>query len=203
MKEPRSDIAVDAPAIRYATDTSAWADWQRAYRFGVLLILPPAGIAEEFNRLRQRYDPASAAISPTHISVSRPLVAELTDTVREEISGILSGVEPFELYFEKPHASPDYAGVSFPVYPQSAIDKLKQIVHRASVFDSAGHERDDIPAHITVAEFISIDESLALAARLEAKATKTTFTCDRLTLVVPDEHFRFREMASFAFKGVD
>lgn len=202
MTEPRSNRPVDGGAIDYASDLSTWESWQRAYLFGVLLILPPAEIAEKFNRLRQRYDPASAAISPAHISVSKPLGAELNDAVRKEISTILSRVEPFELHFEKPHASPDYAGVSYPVYPQNAIDHLKQVVHRASVFDDEEYEREKIPAHMTVAEFISIEEGLALARELESEASRTTFTCDRLTLVVPDEQFQFHEAACFTFGGV-
>ena len=54
---------------------------------------------------------------------------------------------------------------------------------------------------MTVAEFISIEESLALARELEASSSKTAFTCDRLTLIVPDEEFRFRPSAVFPFGG--
>ncbi len=201
MTATQSFQSVSPATIRYADDTSGWADWQRDYRFGVLLILPPSDIARKLDRLRQRYDPASAEISPAHISVSRPLNAKLNDARCDEIRDVLAEVDPFELVFEKPHASPDYAGVSYPVHPQAAIDELKRAIHRASVFANGGHERDNIPAHITVAEFISIEESLDLARELEATSSRTEFTCDRLTLVVPDEQFRFHRTADFPFTG--
>ncbi len=57
----------------YANDIEHWEDWQRDYRYGVILILPPSELAAEIDSLREQHDPKSHAISPAHISVSDPL----------------------------------------------------------------------------------------------------------------------------------
>ena len=63
--------------ITYVNDTSTWEDWQRDYRLGIILILPPPEVSDEIDLLRARYDPRSAAICPAHISLSDPLCREV------------------------------------------------------------------------------------------------------------------------------
>ena len=41
----------------YAADITQWEDWQREYRYGVLLILPPDPPTAQVNALRAIYDP--------------------------------------------------------------------------------------------------------------------------------------------------
>ena len=49
---------------------------------------------------------------------------------------------------------------------------------------------------MTIAEFISIQESLELCDQLQDTAPKGSFICDRLEFIVPDDNMRFhREMA--------
>ena len=43
--------------ITYTEDTSRWEDWQRGYRLGVILILPPSDVSREIDLLRARYEP--------------------------------------------------------------------------------------------------------------------------------------------------
>ena len=61
-------------ASPYARMTD-WLDWQRPYRLGALLVLPPERVREEVNELRARYDPRSQAIAEAHVSL---MVAPLT-----------------------------------------------------------------------------------------------------------------------------
>ena len=56
--------------IPYASDTSRWEPWQREYRLGVILILPPDGVGARVNAVRQAHDPKSASICEAHISLS-------------------------------------------------------------------------------------------------------------------------------------
>ena len=56
--------------VDYVIDTSNWEDWQRDYRFGLLLIVPPEEVSEKIDRLRAKDDPRSHAICPPHISIS-------------------------------------------------------------------------------------------------------------------------------------
>ena len=121
----------------------------------------------------------------------------MTPAFTDEIQTILGGIEPFTLYYDQPHASPDHAGVAYPITPQEPIDELKDSLHQASVFDGEAYQRRDVPAHMTIAEFITIDDSLKLCSELQATAPSGSFLCDRLEFIVPDESFRFQRARIF------
>jgi hypothetical protein len=50
---------------------------------------------------------------------------------------------------------------------------------------------------MTIAEFISIEESLRLCEQLQDSAPSGSFLCDRLEFVVPDENFQFQRVDTF------
>ena len=183
--------------IPYVEDTSKWEDWQRDYRFGLILIMPPPEVSQEIDLLRAKYDLRSAAYCGPHISLSDPLSQEMTPNLINEINNVTTDVQPFTLYYDKPHASTKHAGVSYPIRPREPIDDLKQRLHGTSAFSGEAYRRRNIAPHMTVAEFISIDESLELCARLQNLAPSGSFLCDKLELVVPDESFRFKKRGTF------
>lgn len=185
----------------YVEDTSDWADWQRDYRLGLILILPPEHVARRIDALRARHDPRSHAICPAHISISDPLGREMTPGLAEEVQAILDQVEPFTLSYHRPQASDQRAGVACPISPQEAIDELKRSLHAASVFGGQVHRRRNIPAHMTIAEFISIEDSRRLCDRLQATVPGGSFLCDRLEYIVPDGRFHFERAGTFHLGG--
>jgi hypothetical protein len=186
------------PMIEYAEDTSTWEPWQTDYRFGVILILPPADVGQIFDDLRRTHDPESFETCRAHVSVSDPLVCEMTPDIVSEIEGSLEGVSRFELGFGTLTASRDHAGVSCPISPQDRIDHLKAALHTTSGFGSKPYRRRSIPAHMTIAEFISIEDGLRLACKLQGVGPGT-FAYDRLTLMVPNDGFRFHPCRTFEF----
>jgi hypothetical protein len=183
--------------VTYATDTSKWEDWQRDYRLGLLLIMPPQEVSEKTDPLRAKYDPQSHAICPTHISVSDPLRREMTPAREDEIRHILRSIKPFRLHFDKPRASAERAGITYPISPQEPIDNLKQALHAAAIFAGQVYRRRHIPAHMTLAEFISIEDSLRLCAQLQDSAPSGSFLCDRLEFIIPDDNFQFQRNGAF------
>ncbi len=183
--------------ITYTEDTSRWEDWQRGYRLGVILILPPSDVSREIDLLRARYDPRSAAWCPTHISLSDPLSREMCPALAGEIRDGLSDVQLFTLHYDRLYASSKHAGVAHPITPGEPIDRLTHVLHGTSGFAPEAHRRRRISPHMTIAEFISIDESLRLCAHLQDTAPSGTFSCDRLEYVVPDESFRFNRTLTF------
>ena len=183
--------------IKYVDDTSMWEDWQRDYRLGVILILPPPDVSREIDILRARYDPRSAASCPTHISLSDPLCCEMSTALTEEIHDALADIRPFELHYDRLYASTRHAGVAYRIMPREPVDRMKHILHCTSGFADAVHGRRDIAPHMTIAEFISIDESLQLCTRLQDTAPVGSFLCDRLVYMVPDESFRFQRRLTF------
>ena len=175
-----------------------WEDWQRDYRLGIILILPPPEVSEEIDRLRAMYDPRSAAICPAHISLSDPLCREMCPALAGEIRGVLTDVRPFTLYYDRLYASTAHAGVAYRITPREPIDRLKDLLHGTSGFDAEAHRRRRIAPHMTIAEFISIEEGLQLCARLQDTAPAGRFLCDRLEYMVPDERFRFNRRMTFS-----
>lgn len=57
----------------HANTMAGWPDWQKSYRFGTILILPPAAVCQDIDPLRARYDPVSQAAIGAHISLTPPL----------------------------------------------------------------------------------------------------------------------------------
>lgn len=181
----------------YATDTSNWEDWQRDYRLGLILIAPPPMVSTLIDSLRTEHDPRSAAICQTHISVSDPLDCEMTPSIHSEIQHALTSIAPFRLNYSNPQASRDRPGVACPVFPQAPIDRLKRTLHSTSAFSRKAYARRHIPAHMTIAEFLSKEDSLTVCAKLQKAVKGGTFLCDRLQFMVPDDNFRFEASGSF------
>ena len=182
---------------RDVADTSSWEPWQHDYRFGVVLVMPPPYVASPIDALRQAYDRKSHAICAAHISVSDPLRRPMSGDAQKEIQELLRTVEPFAVHYDRPTASARRPGVAYPVSPQERFDELKRIIHQASVFEGAAYGRRDIPAHMTIAEFVTIEDSLRICADLIDRAPRGSFWCDRLEHVVPDATFRFQRCGTF------
>ncbi len=178
-------------------DMSGWESWQRDYRFGVILVMPPPHVAAPIDALRQAYDPRSHAICSAHISVSDPLRREPTDQARGEIRDLLRTVEPFEVQYDRPTASTRRPGVTCLVGPQERFDELKRVLHQASVFEGMVSDRRAIPAHMTIAEFLTVEDSLRICADLADATPAGSFRCDRLEYIVPDSTFRFHRRETF------
>lgn len=76
-----------------------WLDWQRPYRFGVLLALPPGPVRKEINELRAKYDPRSQASVEAHISLTVPFQKEPDDRLWSELVRVASGFTPFTIRY--------------------------------------------------------------------------------------------------------
>jgi 2'-5' RNA ligase superfamily len=86
-------------ASAYARMTTDWLDWQRPYRLGVLLVLPPGRLRKEVNELRARYDPRSHAIAEAHVSLTVPFQKEPDDGLWSELDRVASGFTPFTIRY--------------------------------------------------------------------------------------------------------
>jgi hypothetical protein len=180
--------------IAYVADTSRWQRWQREYRLGIILIMPPEHVGNLIDPLRAKHDPYAFAICPAHITLSDPLRREMTPERESEIRQILSTVQPLTLHYDKPHASPERGGVAYPICPREPFEALRAALHKASVFVGDPYYTRKIPPHMTIAEFISVEDSLKLCAQLQDTAPSGSFVCDRLEFIVPDEHFHFQKV---------
>lgn len=181
--------------VTYATDTSHWEEWQREYRLGLILILPPDDIGKQVDALRKEYDPKAASICETHISLSEPLTKEFTPDVEREVRDVLSTVEPFEIRYGPLRTFDPYPGVAYRIEPEDRFFHLRSALHAASAYEGSRFKRKDIPPHMTIAEFLSdMETSEALRKQLQGNVPEGSFLCDRLTLIISDDGFRFRRI---------
>jgi 2'-5' RNA ligase len=183
--------------VKYATDTSAWQKWRRDYRLGIILIMPPDEVAGPVNALRAKYDPSAYASCPAHITLSDPLGLEMTPERDAEITRILGSVEPFMLHFDKPQASGERGGVAYPIRPREPIDALRAVLHEASVFTREPYWTRTIAPHMTIAEFVSIEESRRIMKEVKDTAPRGSFRCGRLEFIVPDINMHFQRVKSY------
>lgn len=127
-------------------------------------------------RLKVRPDPYLAAVRslgshpPAQGEVRSPVLCHLRNAL-------------FDL---GPATSRDHAGAASPITAQEPIDDLKAKLHQAAVFDGFVYGRRDIPAHMTIAGFVTIEESWRLLVEIRDVARRGSFLCDWEDFVVPD-----------------
>jgi hypothetical protein len=99
-------------------------------------------------------------------------------------------------------ASRQHAGVAYPITPHEPIDELKRELHRAAVFAGQVYRRRDIPAHMTIAEFVTIEESFRIVEEIRGTAPRGSFLCDRLEFIVPDIDLQFHRVKTYSLGAV-
>jgi hypothetical protein len=174
-----------------------WERWQRDYRFGAFYLLPPDELRSSIDELRREHDPRSAAISPAHISMSDPIVRAMTPDDVAELRDRLAVFEPFRIAFTRPHAAAPYPGVVYSVDPVATILALRDLIHATSLFTDTNAYRRDIPPHLTIAEFISLDQSLALERSLTGQVIEGAWQNDEVVYAIPDNEFTFHPAIRF------
>ncbi len=179
----------------YAADTAQWEDWQREYRYGVLLILPPDPPSAQINALRAVHDPRGQAICEAHISLTVPLPRPMEDAHWRELESIASTIEAFTIHYGPLMNYLPHPGVCLAIEPQAELDALRAALEAASVFAGAPDRRYPFSAHMTIAEFISAERTETLTDELRGVVPDGSFTCTGVAYTVPDDTFHFAERA--------
>jgi 2'-5' RNA ligase len=193
--------AADEAITEYAADVSSWKPWQREYRFGVILVVPPEPVLSRVNALRERYAWSQSAECDAHISLSVPVPRALDRADWRELETIAAGVEPFEIRYGPLMNYLPHPGVCLAIEPQAALDELRIAIESASGFAHAKPRRFPFSAHMTIAELISVEQTHEIMEELKAEAPQGTFLCDNLCYLVPDSGFRFVERGRLGMRG--
>lgn len=175
----------------YVADVSHWEKWQQEYRFGVLLLFPPDPFLTQVNALRDRYDPQSQATCAAHISLTIPLPRPISEAQWRELESIASAIEPFRLQVGPLMNYLPHPGVCLAIAPQDVLDGLRATLESASVFAGASVRSYPFSAHMTIAEFITIEQTAALMDELKSIAPIGAFVCTDIAYAVPDADFHF------------
>jgi 2'-5' RNA ligase len=173
-----------------------WPDWQRPYRLGVVLVLPPGPVREEIDGLRARYDPRSHAVAPAHISLTVPLQKEPDERLWRELERVVHGFAPFLIRYGPLVPFLPKPGAALAIEPQAELDRIRRALESCEAFADAGPRSLPFWAHMTIAEFVSVDATRKLVSEIGGgRGPGGTFVCDHLSYLVPDESFRFTERA--------
>lgn len=185
----------------YASGITHWESWQREYRFGVLLIYPPDPPVQQVNALRAEHDPRSHSYCDAHISLTVPLPRALTEECWAELEAIASGIPPISIHYGPLMNYLPHPGVCLAIEPHEELDRLRIALEAASAFTGAPPRRHPFSAHMTIAEFISADETKALMVDLREAAPQGTFLCKWVCYAVPDSDFHFAERRRLDLSG--
>jgi 2'-5' RNA ligase len=184
---------------QYASTISHWEDWQQEYQFGVLLIFPPDPPFTQVNTLRATYDPQSQETCDAHISLTIPVPRPLSATHCSELEALIADIAPFPIQYGPLRHYLPYPGVCLAIEPQDLLDTLRRKLESASVFTGAPPRHYPFSAHMTIAEFISVEQTEALMHELVDVVPMVTFTCSSVSYAVPDTHFHFTERKRLPF----
>ena len=185
----------------YAMDMNGWEDWQKAYRFGVILIFPPNPPAGEVNRLREIHDPRGQSYCEAHISLTVPLPRPVDDFHFGELKLLASGFNRFTIQYGPLSNYLPAPGVVLAIEPKDIIGSLVTTLESASVFENAPSRPYPFSPHLTISEFIDVDRTNELMVELQGKTPEGEFLCDFVSYVVPDEDFYFTERARLELEG--
>lgn len=180
-------------AFPYARMTG-WLDWQRPYRLGVLLVLPPGPVRREIDALRARYDPRSHAFAEAHVSLTVPFRKEPDDGLWGELVRVAAGFAPFTIRYGPLVPFLPRPGAALAIEPRDELDRLRRALEACEVFEGAAPRPRPFWPHLTIAEFVSVDATKDLVRQIGGgRAPAGSFVCDHLSYLVPDENFHFTE----------
>ena len=185
----------------YAASMEPWEPWQREYRFGVLLLYPPDPPLQAVNALRDRHDPRGQSYCEAHISLTVPLPIPLTERHWAELELIASGIAPISVQYGPLMNYLPHPGVCLAIEPQTDIDDLRVALETASAFEGARPRRYPFHAHMTIAEFITAEETETLMVELNDVAPEGCFLCTGVSYAVPNSAFHFIERRRLELAG--
>ncbi len=185
----------------YAMDMNGWFDWQKAYRFGVILMFPPDPPAGEVNRLRQIYDPRGQSYCKAHITLTVPLPRPVEEFHLDELKSLASGFKPFSIRYGPLSNYLPAPGVVLAIEPKDIVSSLVTMLESASVFENSAPRPYPFSPHLTISEFIDVERTGELMVELQGKTPEGVFLCDCVSYAVPDEKFNVTERARLELAG--
>ena len=172
-----------------------WPTWQRDYRYGTLVIMPPPSLASALDPIRARLDPASAAQIGAHITLTPPFAAAPSSADEERVRTAIGGLPPMRLRLDRPTRFSGSSVVYLPVVPTQPFLALREVLLATDLFRlDLPHTADFVP-HLTLSEF-----GTGPAAALEADIPQPeamAFLVEGVAWVVPDEEVRFTVRRTF------
>lgn len=182
----------------------SWQDWQKPYQFGTIVIWPQDEVRVFVNKQRETYDPLSHSYCEAHISVTQPLLKELSGNEWDQVLSVLEGCESFLIDFGLLSSFLPYPCIWYEIEPRERVLELRHALHQTGFFNlDLPHTEGFIP-HMTIAEGYSgptVDNNLL--KQLQNESRQGSFLCKELAYIVPDEEFHFTVAKTFSLDTVE
>jgi 2'-5' RNA ligase len=184
---------MDKLITHYVEDISLWRDWQKEYRYGAILVLPPDPPLKIIDEMRTQYDPIMQAVCGAHISLTLPLVREVDEADWEELKQIAAGIKPVTVRYGPLANFLPTPVIFIAIEPKQELKKVRELIENAAVFKDAPPDQYPFIPHMTISETLTAEKTKELMTRLKDVAPAGSFLCTHLSYAVPDKSFHFAE----------
>jgi len=189
------------PITLYADETKWIDDWVKEYKYGIIMIYLPEPHLSEVTALRNRYFGANGDCD-AHISLSVPVRRPVTQADLAEMERLLRDMKPFDIHYGPVVEKPTHKGVMLAVTEQEELRDLLGVVETSSIFEGAPVRKYPYLAHITVAEFVSWEQTYEIIEEIKGLPLTDSFELGYLSYAVPDQNLRFTERA-WVYLGIE
>lgn len=166
-----------------------WAEWQRAYVHGVILVWPPEDVRSRINPLRTIHDPVSQSACEAHISLTPPFRASPSEQDWQAIDRAIAQHPPMDITYG-PVNSFGLNVIYLEVHPFGALAALRNALLASGLF--AAPEHATFVPHMTITEGLSgIQITTELLDGLRTTVAGGTFRLRDLAYIRPDKNFHF------------
>ena len=148
--------------------------------------------------LRKKYDKVFKKIK-THVTLVYPFEVKDQAKLQEHIEYCLSGIEPFEITFEKFRKSGNYLVLDV----GRNQDKLLDLYKKLNSGILSGFENKDISIylpHITMGLFDSNEELMKALGEMRQRGSNFRITVDKISLLTLNDDETAKEIKNFELK---
>ena len=176
------------------------AGWVTPYLAGALVILPPEPVRSRVNRMRRRYDPASADRIPAHVTVAQPFRRQPDAEAFRVAEQVLAGLEPFELTYGPLRTFLPYPCIWYDIQPAGSILAVRAALHATGLFNTdLPHTRGFIP-HMSITDgHPGVEETERIFERVRHRVKRGSFPVEELAYTRPNSQMHFRTVRHLPF----
>ncbi|MCP4375866.1 MAG: 2'-5' RNA ligase family protein [bacterium] len=163
--------------------------WKDNYRFGTLMLMPPGDISDIVDNLRARYDPESHRTCVAHVSLTQPLLDQVTGAHIETMRDVAGKMRSFEIQYG-PVGLLGSTCVIYKIKPSERVILLRNKFHEIGLFNLSLPYTDGFIPHMTISEG-GIQDVENVLPILNSEHSIGSFTCKEVFHLVPNRDFIF------------
>lgn len=166
--------------------------WEIPYLPGALVIVPPVPIRQRIDRLRRKYDLASARRIPAHISVAQPFRAEPDKAALAQVQEVLGRFRPFVVKYGPLRNFLPYPCIWYEIQPAELIVEMRRALHATGLFNTDLPFTEGFIPHMSITHGSpGPEETLWIFNRIRSRVQNGSFPVESIIYTRPDWQSRF------------